>query len=245
MAEVIADTSKDSDYVVDDAIRGSEMAVPIFCDDEVIGVIDSEHTLKGFFNPSHLRIMQSIANICGQKIGRSMGEKRVQEFAKFFELNPNPVARLGAEGQILLTNNAALEAFGAEFQIGKRLPLDHPILQCFNQAWEREGAFQDQIEIRNAWYQVSVSRVKDKPLAHMYAVDVTEVQNARSRAKEAERHKSDFLSVMSHEIRTPLNAILGLIELLMREDVLEEDRLSHLSYMNSQASIFKIVDRCA
>jgi len=231
VAEVISDTSKDSDYVVDDAIRGSEMAVPIFCDDEVIGVIDSEHTLKGFFNPSHLRIMQNIANICGQKIGRSMGEKRVQEFAKFFELNPNPVARLGTEGQILLTNNAALEAFGVEFQIGKRLPLDHPILQCFNQAWEREGAFQDQIEIRNAWYQVSVARVKDKPYAHMYAVDVTEVQNARSRAKEAERHKSDFLSVMSHEIRTPLNAILGLIELLMREDVSEEDRLSHLSYM--------------
>ena len=44
------DTSKDPDYVVDDAMRGSEMAVPILCDGEVIGVIDSEHTI-GFFEP--------------------------------------------------------------------------------------------------------------------------------------------------------------------------------------------------
>ena len=74
VAEIVADTSTDKDYVVDDARRASEMAVPILCDGEVIGVIDSEHSLKGFFQPHHLRIMQSIANICGQKIGRSMGE---------------------------------------------------------------------------------------------------------------------------------------------------------------------------
>ena len=76
-----------------------------------------------------------------------------------------------------------------------------------------------------------MARVGDKPFVHMYAVDVTEVQLARARAAEAERHKSDFLSVMSHEIRTPLNAILGLIELMMRGDDSEQDRLSNLSYM--------------
>ena len=94
VAEIVQDTSTDQDYVVDDALRGSEMAVPILCDGNVIGVIDSEHTLKGFFQPHHLRVMQSIANICGQKIGRSLGEQRIQEFAKFFQLNPNPVARI-------------------------------------------------------------------------------------------------------------------------------------------------------
>ena len=34
------------------------MAVPILCDGEVIGVIDSEQSLKGFFQPHHLRIAQ-------------------------------------------------------------------------------------------------------------------------------------------------------------------------------------------
>ena len=93
IAEIVSNTAEDVDYVVDDAMRGSEMAVPILCDGEVIGVIDSEHSLEGFFQSYHLRLLQSVANICGQKIGRSIGEERTQEFAKFFQLNPNPVAR--------------------------------------------------------------------------------------------------------------------------------------------------------
>ena len=37
-------------------------------------------------------------------------------------------------------------------------------------------------------------------------------------AKAATKSKSDFLSNMSHEIRTPLNAILGMNEMIMREN---------------------------
>ena len=64
VAEIVHDTSKDPDYVVDDAVRGSEMAVPILCDGEVIGVIDSEHTMPGF--SGLMKVLQNVANICGQ-----------------------------------------------------------------------------------------------------------------------------------------------------------------------------------
>lgn len=37
-------------------------------------------------------------------------------------------------------------------------------------------------------------------------------------AQHAERSKSDFLANMSHEIRTPMNAIIGMCELILRED---------------------------
>ena len=231
VAEIVQDTSTDKDYVVDDALRGSEMAVPILCDGNVIGVIDSEHTLKDFFQPHHLRVMQSIANICGQKIGRSLGEQRIQEFAKFFQLNPNPVARIADGGEILLLNDAAVKMFGETCAKAQRVLPSHPLWEYVELLADGADDIHSTVHIDGCWYQMAMARVPGKPFAHIYAVDVSEVHEARSRAAQAERHKSDFLSVMSHEIRTPLNGILGLIELMMRSQQSEEERRTHLSYM--------------
>ena len=42
-------------------------------------------------------------------------------------------------------------------------------------------------------------------------------------AKKAEHSKADFLANMSHEIRTPMNAIVGMCELVLREDDLSDN----------------------
>jgi serine phosphatase RsbU (regulator of sigma subunit)/tetratricopeptide (TPR) repeat protein len=68
--ELIHDTSLDSRYIVDDEMRLSEIAVPIISNRKVIGVIDSEHPDRGFFNSKHLRVLQTIASLVANRIER-------------------------------------------------------------------------------------------------------------------------------------------------------------------------------
>lgn len=65
---LIKETSTYRDYVVDDALRNSELSVPIISDGKVIGVIDSEHSQNGFFKERHVQSFTIIASFCGIKI---------------------------------------------------------------------------------------------------------------------------------------------------------------------------------
>ncbi|TMM58866.1 helix-turn-helix domain-containing protein [Maribacter algarum] len=68
-SELINDLSKDPRYIEDDLPRKSELAVPIIYEDKVFGVLDSEHSVKGFFQERHLFLFQLIAKLTATKLG--------------------------------------------------------------------------------------------------------------------------------------------------------------------------------
>ncbi len=66
--EYVPDLTNDPGYIVDDDRRMSELSVPILIDDEVVGVLDSEHSQKDFFNKDHIFLFQLIARLTGKKL---------------------------------------------------------------------------------------------------------------------------------------------------------------------------------
>ncbi|MEP7000415.1 MAG: ATP-binding protein [bacterium] len=63
-------------------------------------------------------------------------------------------------------------------------------------------------------------------------------EDARQQAENANRVKSEFLSMVSHELRTPLTAIIGHVELLADGVVgpVSEDQQMHLERVNSNSN---------
>lgn len=80
-AEIIADTSKDSRYIVDDQLRYSEIAVPIITDGEVIGVIDSEHHDKNYYSTAQLETLHNISRLVAMQLKNAINlrERRKAE----------------------------------------------------------------------------------------------------------------------------------------------------------------------
>jgi len=76
---MIADTSADDRYRIDDIGRLSEIAVPIMCNDELLGVIDSEHPEKNFFTDQHMQVLTTIATLLANKIKSLEVEKSLQD----------------------------------------------------------------------------------------------------------------------------------------------------------------------
>ncbi|MEO6229901.1 MAG: two-component regulator propeller domain-containing protein [Ferruginibacter sp.] len=75
---LIADTTTDERYRVDDLSRLSEICVPIKYNEQLIGVIDSEHPEKNFYTRQHLQALTTIATLVASKIKSIEAEQHLR-----------------------------------------------------------------------------------------------------------------------------------------------------------------------
>ncbi|MBP5185380.1 MAG: response regulator [Lachnospiraceae bacterium] len=67
-------------------------------------------------------------------------------------------------------------------------------------------------------------------------------EDARKAAEQANASKTRFLSNMSHEIRTPMNAIMGMTELVLRDDVNDQVRKNVSNIQSAGNTLLTIIN---
>jgi len=81
-----------------------------------------------------------------------------------------------------------------------------------------------------------------KGISDQLNINNEELAKARDEAMQAAAMKSTFLANMSHEIRTPMNGILGMIKILMRTPLNEQQKRYAKTVQNSGNALLTILN---
>lgn len=117
--EIVADTSKDSRYIIDDALRHSEIAVPISSDGKVLGVIDSENSKKGFYTEKHLQILTTITSLLAIRLIKMKAEETAK--AKEIEMLKLETANFQYQLEVEKVINFFAASISAQYSIDDML----------------------------------------------------------------------------------------------------------------------------
>jgi two-component system sensor histidine kinase/response regulator len=144
---------------------------------------------------------------------RASHMKMMESFARTGE-----ATRVMGRQTLVFGLRATGEQFPAEASISRvRIEGEDLLTVILRDVTERQRAEEAYRALNDSLEERVMQRTADLAQANaLLQAREAELRDAKDRAEDASRMKSDFLANMSHEIRTPMNAIVGMTHLALR-----------------------------
>jgi PAS domain S-box-containing protein len=236
---VIRDTSKDSRYVIDDAQRFSEIAVPIIVGSEVIGVIDSEHPEKNYFTEEDTNLLEAIASIAATSIQRSrtiqkigFTEAKYQSFVKNafggLYIHRNEVFEYVNDQFCKMIGYTSEEFLSTDFDMLRLIiDADHKAVQSMlarKLGDHSQKSYQLEVKTKNGESRhlvINTCMLTDDQgyFTLGIALDITETIQSRDQLEKVvasleqkSEELNEFAHIASHNLRAPVANLIGLLD---------------------------------
>jgi signal transduction histidine kinase len=232
----------------------AELAAPIMVNERAQAVIILDSPRSNAFGEEALAFVRALCDRAAHPLSRAIHYQEALESANYlgqvFGSLPTGLALLDANGKVLRANPAWSALWGLNGQLARApfhvsldlveilLPrLQEPMrLTEFCSSGQRAPTETQRIVVRlaNPTQELLVLSVptrdsQQQVTGRLWAVtDVT-------REGEAERLKTEFVSIVSHELRTPLTSILGYTELLLNREFTADERRQFINTVYVEA----------
>jgi signal transduction histidine kinase/GAF domain-containing protein len=252
---LLRDVTREPDYQPGSPDVRAELAVPIVLEDQPLAVLVLDSPRSAAFGDGEVAFAQALCAVAPQPLRRALRYQELLEsstqLSQVITSMPIGLALLDAQGRLLRHNPAwpAIWGVGAvEGDTPFHLPWDLvPLLlarltdpMALNDFCAHGLALPAEIQtttirLREPHQELDVLSVPTRDSLGQLTGRLWVVSDV-TREREADRLKSEFISVVSHELRTPLTSILGYTELLLARDFAPAEQREFVKTVYNEAN---------
>jgi signal transduction histidine kinase/GAF domain-containing protein len=252
---LLRDVTREPDYQPGSPDVRAELAVPIALESQVLAVLVLDSPRSAAFGDGEVAFAQALCALAPQPLRRALRYQELLEsstqLSQVITSMPIGLALLDVHGRILRHNPAWPAVWGVgpvDGDMAFQLPWDLvPLLLarltdpmalndfCAHGQGNPNDIQTTTIRLRDPHQELDVLSVPTRDSLGQLTGRLWLVSDV-TREREADRLKSEFISVVSHELRTPLTSILGYTELLLARDFAPAEQREFVKTVYNEAN---------
>ena len=235
----------EEDFSLANETAGSVMSVPLFSNDEILGVLLVIAGQKGKVFDSHdLRLLEQLSNQVAVAISHSQLYENLEnahgQLQTVLTSTDNPVIAINRNLKIIFINPSARILFTEEIEgnaddiISGHMPIPRPFLPTdlrdFIYQIQNRGYYTHEYDFGNHIYVCRIATLGATHIDGWVAVlnDITNLM-------ELDRMKNEMIRMTSHDLKNPLQAALANLDLLREDiDINNEEAIISLNLIEKQ-----------